>query len=208
MTFNTLVKESNNDPIPQVYVPNADFTAMQGSTGTVTDGLGNTYTPLAVDLAQINDLPVQMAGDDGIVPTNVLQVVGGKFNGVSVDQDRGNLDNITLINVSNATTTQVSSMQLNYNHRSCIIVFQTTTIGSGNLTLSIQGIEPVSNYTWTILAGTAVSSNTTNLYKISPNLANSANAVAQDLLPRSWQVTVTANNANPATYAVYAILLV
>lgn len=208
MAFQSLLFDSNNIPIPVSYVPGVGFVAMRGSAGTVTDGLGNTYTPLAIDIAQINDLPVQMAGTDGVTASNVLQVVNGRFNGRTVDQDRNNLDNITLISATNATTTQVSSMQINYNHRSVIVVFQTTAIGTGNLTLSIQGIEPVSNYTWTILSGTAVSTNTTTLYKITPNLSAVANSIAQDLLPRSWQVTVTANNANAATYAVYAIMLV
>lgn len=208
MAFQSLLFDSNNIPIPVSYVPGVGFIAMRGSSGTVTDGLGNTYTPLAIDLAQINDLPVQMAGDDGVTATNILQVVGGKFNGRSVDQDRGNLDNITVLSETNATTTVTSNMQINYNHRSLILALQTTAIGSGSITLSIQGIEPVSNYTWTILAGTAVTTNTTTLYKVSPNLTAVANSIAQDLLPRSWQVVVTANNANAATYAVYAILLV
>lgn len=208
MTFNTLLTDSNNIPIPQVYVPGVGFIAVQGSTGTVTDSLSNEYTPFAIDIAQINDVPVQMAGDDGVTPSNVMQVIGGKFNGISIDQDRGNLDNITILNEVNQTLTVTSPMMLNYNHRSLIVVLQTTSIGTGNITLSIQGIEPVSTYTWTILAGAAVSSNTTNLYKISPNLTAVANSVAQDLLPRSWQVTVTANNANPTTYAVYGIMLV
>lgn len=208
MAFGSLLFDSNVIPIPVSYVPGVGFVAMQGSVNTNTDGNGNQYAPMDISIAQIGDIPVTMAGGDGVTAANIMQVVNGKFNGQTVDQDRGNLDNITLINAVNVTTTQTSSTQTNYNHRSVIIVLQTTVIGSGSITLSILGLEPVSNYTWTILSGVAVTTNTTVLYKISPSLSAVSNSIAQDLLPRSWQVQVTANNSNVATYAVYGIMLI
>lgn len=207
MGFSSLLFDSNTIPIPCLWVPGVGFVAMQGSGNVGTDGSGNQYAPISLDLSQIGDLPVNMAGGDGVTASNVLEVVHGRFNGMTVDQDRGNMDNITIINASNVTTTQTSPMQINYNHSSVIIVLTTTAIGTGSITLSIQGIEPSQPYTWTILAGTAVTTNTTVLYKVTPKLSAVANSVAQDLLPRSWQVVVTANNANAATYVVNGIVL-
>lgn len=206
MAFPSILFDSNTIPIPVCYVAGVGFVAMMSSPNTATDGNGNQYAPLAIDLNQIGDLPAQMAGSDGVTAANVLQVATGNFNGQTIDQNRNNNDSITIINASNVTTTQTSSTQINYNHRGCIIVLQTTAIGTGSVTLSINGIEPLSNYTWTILSGSAVTTNTTVLYKVHPNLPASANSVAQDILPRSWQVVVNANNANTATYAVYGIM--
>ena len=205
MTFPSILFDSHTIPIPVCYVPGVGFVALMGSPNTSTDGQGNPYGPLAVDINQIGDLPAQMAGSDGVTAGNVLQVTTANFNGRTIDQNRNNNDSITIINASNVTTTQTSS-QINYNHRGCIVVLQTTNIGTGSITLSINGMEPLSNYVWTILSGTAVTTNTTVLYKVHPNLPASANSVAQDILPRSWQVVVTANNANIATYAVYGIM--
>jgi hypothetical protein len=196
-------------PVPATYVggsPVGRFVAMAGSPTTSTDAALNEYTPIALDLQQIADQPVQMSGSDGIDPDGVMQIANGLFNGQTTDQQRGNLDTITLLNVSSVTTSQTSAVQTNFNHRGCIVILTTSAIGTGSVTLSIQGIEPVSNYVWTILAGTAVTTNTTVIYKVYPGLTASANSVASDILPRSWQVLVTANNANAASYAVYGMV--
>lgn len=196
-------------PVPSTYVggsPIGRFVAMQGSPTTSTDAADNEYTPIALDLNQIGDQPVTMSGNDGVDATKILQIANGLFNGQNTDQQRGNLDTITILNVSGVTTSQTSGIQTNFNHRGCTIILTTSAIGTGSITLAIQGIEPVSNYVWTILAGATVTTNTTLIYKVYPGLAAVANATVNDILPRSWQVVVTANNANAATYAVYGMV--
>lgn len=83
-----------------------------------------------------------------------------------------------------------------------------TTVGTGSVTLDIQGKDPVSGKYYSILTGAAVTTNSTNVYKIHPGLTAAANAVANDMLPRTYRVVVTANNANSATYSVGAMLVV
>ncbi len=161
---------------------------------------------MAFDLNQIGDLPVTMAGSDGVTSGDILEIASGVFNGQTVDMERGNLDTITIINASNVTTTQTSGTQTNFNHTGCIVILTTTNIGTGSVTLSINGIEPVSNYVWPILTGVAVVTNTTTMYRVSPHLIAATNATAKDILPRSWQVVVTANNVNPTSYAVYGMV--
>lgn len=212
MTFPSILFDSHTIPIPVCYVPGYGFVAMMSSPNTGTDGQGNQYAPLAVDLNQIGDVPAQMAGSDGVTATNVLQVVTSSFNGRTIDQNRSNQDSIIILSASNVTAPQTSVMQTNYNHRGCIVVLQTTSIGTGSITLSINGFEPQTNYSWTILSGSPVTTNTTILYKIHPSLPpaylgpGSGILVAQDILPRSWYVSVAANNANPTTYGVYGIM--
>jgi hypothetical protein len=208
MAFPATQVDVTSIPVPCVYVVGSPgrFVAMRGSPNTFTDGSNNEATPIMLDLNQIGDLRGQMAGNDGVASSGVLQIANSVFNGQTTDQQRGNLDTITILNVSSVTTTQTSGRQTNFNHKGCIVILTTSAIGTGSITLSIQGIEPVSNYTWTILAGTAVTTNTTNIYKVYPGLTAVNNSIASDILPRSWQVVVTANNANAASYAVYGMM--
>jgi len=114
---------------------------------------------------------------------------------------------VGLFNLSGATTTQTSAVQDNDGHRGIKVVLDTTTIGTGSVTLTIKGVDPLSGKTWTLLAGAAVTTNTTNVYTVFPGATASANVAANDQLPCQWQVVVTANNANAATYTVAAHLL-
>jgi hypothetical protein len=191
-----------------VYVPGSGFQATQGSTNTNTDGQGNTSTPVALDINQIGDLPVAMAGNDGVTANTVLQIMSGFFNGTTLDQSRGNMDGITLINASNVTTDQGSTLQTNYNGRGVIVVFDMIDASaSPSVTLQIIGDEPVTGTDWLILAGTAITANGVHVYRVYPGLTASANATANDIIPRTWGVATVANNANQATYKVCAIVM-
>ena len=82
-----------------------------------------------------------------------------------------------------------------------------TSAGTGSITLSILGVDPVSSATYPILAGAAVTTNSMNVYKVYPGLTASANAVANDHIPRVIALQVTANNANSVTYSCGYTLL-
>lgn len=208
MAFPSTQLDASSIPVPCSYVVGSPgrWVAMRGSPNTFIDGSSNESTPMMFDLSQIGDLPVQMSGSDGVTSSGLLQIANSRFNGMTTDMDRGNLDTITILNVSSVTTSQTSGRQTNFNHKGCIVILTTSAIGTGSITLSIQGIEPVSNYVWTILSGTAVTTNTTNMYQIYPGIPVVANSTASAILPRSWQVVITANNANAASYAVYGMV--
>lgn len=82
------------------------------------------------------------------------------------------------------------------------VVLDMTTVGTGSVTLTINGKDPASGKYYLILSGAAVITNSTNRYKVGPNVTASANAIAQDYLPKTIQLVVTANNANAATYSL------
>lgn len=129
------------------------------------------------------------------------------YNGTGWDKARNNLDNITVLASASRTTTQTQGDQTNFNHRGIIVVLDMTVVGTGSVTLEIDGKDPVSGKYYAILTGAAVTTNSTNIYRIYPGLTASANATANDVLPRTWRVKVTANNSNAATYSVGAMLL-
>ena len=100
------------------------------------------------------------------------------------------------------TTTQTSADYYNYGGRAVIVTLVTTVIGTGSVTVSIQGKDSASGTYVTLLTGAAVVTNTTNKYIVSPDLTAVANSIAKDHLTPLFRVVVTANNANSATYSV------
>jgi hypothetical protein len=99
----------------------------------------------------------------------------------------------------------------NYANKGCrgiVFVVVTTVIGTGSITLSINGYDRASNTSYLLLAGAAVVTNTTNRYTVYPTGTAAANVFAIDILPELWNFVVTANNTNAATYSVGASTLV
>jgi hypothetical protein len=82
------------------------------------------------------------------------------------------------------------------------VVLDMTVAGSGSVTLTINGKDQASGKYYLILSGATVTTNTTNRYKVGPNVTAAANSIAQDYLPDTIQLVVTANNANSATYSL------
>jgi hypothetical protein len=113
-----------------------------------------------------------------------------------------------VINQVAATTTYTSPKDLvNKGCAGVVVTLVTTAIGTGNITLSIQGKDRASGTYYTLLSGAAVSTNTTNRYTVRPGIPVVANVSAADALPELWRIQVVANNSNPATYTVGASTL-
>jgi hypothetical protein len=110
---------------------------------------------------------------------------------------------VTLLASASRTTTQTSADLLNYGGCSALnVVLDMTTVGTGSVTISIDGKDTASGKYYNILTGAAVTTNSTNRYRIGPTITAVANSIAQDYLPRTFRIVVTANNANAATYSV------
>jgi len=118
-----------------------------------------------------------------------------------------NIDTSALITAAGTTTTQNSSDQTNINGRGVKVVLDMTVVGTGSVTLSIQGKDAASGAYYTILTGAAITTNSVNVYEVYPGITATANVSASATLPRTWRVLVTANNANPVTYIVGASVI-
>ena len=129
------------------------------------------------------------------------------YNGSTFDRVRTNVDQTVGITASGVTTTQTGADQTNYNGRGAVVVLDMTTVGTGSVTLSVQGKDVASGKYYTIITGAAVVTNSTNVYRIYPGLTAVANTTVSDILPRTWRVVVTANNANATTYTVGASVI-
>lgn len=113
----------------------------------------------------------------------------------------------TLLASGERTTTQTGADITNSVHRGIRVVLDMTAVGTGSVTLSIEAKDVASGKYVVLLTGAAVTTNSTNVYKVYPGLTAAANAVASDVLPRTFRIVVTAGNANPATYSVGCDLL-
>lgn len=99
-------------------------------------------------------------------------------------------------------TTLNSTDQVNNAGRGVTCVLDTTVYTSGNVTLTIQGKDGASGKYFTLLAGAAVSSVSTNVYKVFPGAPVTANVSANDQLTRAWRVTLAGAASPNATYSV------
>ena len=100
------------------------------------------------------------------------------------------------------TTTQTGADNDNIGGPGIVVVLDMTTVGTGSVTLEIQGKDVTSGKYYALLTGAAVVTNSTNVYTVYPGMTVVANASVSNVLPRVWRVVVTANNANSAVYSV------
>lgn len=109
---------------------------------------------------------------------------------------------ITLLN-SAARTTTTTSADMVVNGGSGVFVFDITAVpGVQTVTLTIQGKDETSGKYYTLIAGTALSATSTNVYKVGQGLPVTANVSANDVIPRTIRAVVTHSGAGSFTYTV------
>ena len=148
-------------------------------------------------------VPATVPADAKATPTLAIPVSAfpHAYNGATWDQVRTALD-VTHLASASRTTTQTGADQVNYGWGGIQVVLDMTVVGTGSVTLTIQGKDSVSAKYFTLLAGAAVTTNSTNVYTVYPGITATANVSASMVLPRVFRILVTANNANAATYSV------
>jgi hypothetical protein len=105
------------------------------------------------------------------------------------------------------TTTYTSPDFVNKGCSGVTVTLDMTSVGTGSVTLSIQGKDRASGKYYTLLTGAAVVTNVTNRYRVYPGIPVVANVSAADVLPELWRIVVTANNSNPTSYTVGAVTI-
>lgn len=116
-------------------------------------------------------------------------------------------DEIVLLASAARTTTQTSpDLSNNGGIGLLTVVLDVTSAGTGSVTVTINGKDPASGKYFLLLSGAAVTTNSTNVYRVNPFIPASANVTAQLPVPKTFQIVVTANNANTMTYSVGYVL--
>lgn len=167
--------------------------------------LANVTTVATV--TTLSQFVASAAGADATAnPTTTgVRGFGYLYNGSTWDRARNNVE-ATLLASAARTTTQTSADITTYDAKKLIVVLDMTSVGTGSVTVSIDGKDSASGKYYNILTGVAITTNSTNRYRVGETLAAVANSVAQDYLPRVIRIVVTANNANSATYSVGYVL--
>lgn len=91
------------------------------------------------------------------------------------------------------TATSVTSAdQTNAMWKGMHLIIRASTFTAGAYTPTIQGKDPVSGEYYTLLAGSAINTTSTNVLKIYPGITAAANASSSDILPKVWRLVMTA----------------
>lgn len=83
-----------------------------------------------------------------------------------------------------------------------VVVDVTAIVDTPSLTVTIQGKDELSGKYYTLLVSAAITTVSTNIYRIGPGLTAAANAVANFAVPKTWRVSVAVADADSATYSV------
>lgn len=196
--------------VPLVYpVVNAGQTTAEWDTYTVNGPGLNGFLAMGVGIEEeaLYD-PVsglfyieRAATQDAMQPQNVVAESEVLWNGTGFDRARSNLA-VSLLPSAAYATTQTSADQLNVNGHCLHVVLDVTVIGTATATVTINGKDPASGKYYPLLVGAAVSTNSTNVYRVGPALTAVANSVANDWVPRLFQIVVTAGGTGSATYSL------
>jgi hypothetical protein len=134
---------------------------------------------------------------DGITATSVLATGVIAHNGTTYDRQRNNTTGAVIAAGTTASNAGVSVTT--YNASKAVIVVSISAFTSGSLTVAISGATS-SGYSYPILTSTALAAVAVTPLRIFPGATASANAVANDMVPRTIQVVTTVSGT--LTYGV------
>lgn len=178
-------------------IPRASIYGKATNPGDTSFLLDSSGRPL-IDLRRIGGINVQMGGSDGVTAGNVLEVLWGLYNGSTIDQMRGNQDNITLLASAAITSNSQSADQTNYNARGVKVFIKTGSFGASESTMvvNVQVKDPVNGTYYTVLSSPAagLSASSTYILTVYPGITVTANVSASDVISRTWRVSWSASN--------------
>lgn len=191
-----------------------DGTGAKQTLSTTTDGSGNLVNSHTVadptsgvkqGVGTHHNNDSQVASGDNSALVAAVEML---WNGASFDRRRANIDlSSSLVTLSGTTSgTYNSADQTNFNHKGIQLGINLTSISGGSITVTIQGKDAVSGVYYTILQSAALSSAAFTRLTVHPGLTTSANAMANDLLPRTWRVQVVVGSGATVTGTIGASL--
>lgn len=206
-TFNSEIQ--NNDKAKGIAVV-VDVTAVQAAVNEVqlitVDATGGDFT---VTFEGQTTGPIAYNAIIGDVETalRALSTIGGTAVAVT-----GTASNYTVTFQSTLAATDVAMMTTNAagltgGASTAVVTLTTPGFAASSLVVTIRGSDPASGKAITLLTSAAITTVSTNTYRLYPGLTAVANLTVSDVLPKTFGVRVTAGNASPTTYSVGALLL-
>lgn len=106
------------------------------------------------------------------------------------------------------TATTTSATFKNNGHEALYVTLDVSAVTlTPSLILTIDRLDVASGNWINVLTGAAVTTVSTNVYKVAPQLTAAANSIVKDYAPSQFRVVVTHADADSATYSVGAELL-
>lgn len=133
------------------------------------------------------------ATQDNAATQNVVMENEALYNGVGFDRARTNL----AVALGAQTAAFTSPDQLNVNGHALHVITNLTTLTGGtspSITVTVNG-KSASGVYYPLLVGAAIAAVGTQVLKIGPALTAAANSIANDWVPRTFQVVVTVAGA-------------
>lgn len=139
---------------------------------------------------------------DAMAPQNVVVENAGRFNGTTIDRERGNVD-LTLVTLTAATASGNSGDQTNYNGRGIQVGVNITAITgtTPSLVVTIQGKDVASGVYYTLLQSAALTATGFTLLTVNPGGLTTANVASPQVLPRTFRILYTIAGTTPSVTA-------
>ncbi|MEM4408335.1 MAG: hypothetical protein QXI19_06295 [Candidatus Caldarchaeum sp.] len=159
------------------------------------------------------DLPVRTDTSNTISPgADVIDTLSREFvfDGNLWYRKRG-VVYTNLLPSGTRTTTQILPDRTNYSYAGAVILLNISNVGTGSLSVSIQGKQEADNVYFSMFQSNAQTSNGLKVLGVIPGaytpivgtpttqITEAYNGV---LITRTYRVVITHNNANPVTYSV------
>jgi len=111
-----------------------------------------------------------------------------------------NIEGIALASAARTATISSPDLENNWGKGIHVVLDVTEKTSTPSITLKIEG--KVNGKYYTILEGAAVTTASVNTYRVFPHLTAVANSIANDVIPKTFRITVTHANTDSITYSV------
>ncbi len=126
---------------------------------------------------------------------------------VNENDEPGNTTLRLLESAARTATNNTGTIRNRY-HRGLIVTLDITVVPAiETVTLTIQGVDPLTGKLYTILASVLEAAAVTIIMRVHPMLTAAANLIAQDVMPEEWRVLVSHSAAGTFNYSVSAQLV-
>lgn len=140
------------------------------------------------------------AGSAGILGTAARSLQYN--NGLSAYEHVDNNYESTLLASAARTVATNGTDQNNRNGKGCHLHINISAWTAGSITVTVQGKDPVSGTYYTILTSAALAAVGFTTLRVYPGLTPVANLTENDILPRTWRVSVAVSSADSITYSI------
>lgn len=113
-----------------------------------------------------------------------------------------NIEGTALASAARTATVSSSDITNSYGQSIHVVLDVTASASTPSITLKIEGKDSLSGKYYTILESAAVTGASTNVYRVGPGLGSVSNLAVDDVIPKTFRITMTHSDADSITYSV------